>query len=131
MRRAAQLRAPAFSVVGKGVGLLDISVKAGASGPVMKLSGESDLTTAGQLSGALSPQLASGARHLTIDLSALRFADSAMFRVLIEACRAFEDAGGTVDLLRPQPVAARAIQLLGIDQVLAIRTSTGDHRTIP
>lgn len=115
------------------MGLLDISVEAGASGPVMKLSGESDLTTAGQLRDALGSRLASGARHLTIDLSALKFADSATFRVLIEACRAFEDAGGTVELLRPQPVVAQAIQLLGIDQVLTIRTSTGsgDHPTVP
>jgi anti-sigma B factor antagonist len=115
------------------VGLLDISVAAGASGPVMKLSGECDLTTAGQLSDALTAQLASGVPQLTIDLSALRFADSATFRVLIEACRAFQDAGGTVELLDPQPAVAQAIQLLGIDQVLTIRasTGTGDHPTIP
>jgi anti-sigma B factor antagonist len=113
------------------VGLLDISVKAGASGPVMKLSGESDLTTAGQLSDALGSQLASGTPHLTIDLSALRFADSATFRVLIEARRAYENAGGTLELLNPQPAVAQAIQLLGIDQVLTIRTSTGDHPIIP
>lgn len=112
------------------MGLLDISVAAGAPGPVMKLSGESDLTTAGQLSDALSSQLASGARHLTIDLSALRFADSATFRALIEASRAFESAGATIELLRPQPAVAQAIRLLGIDQVLTIRASTGDHPTI-
>lgn len=110
--------------------LLDICVEAGASGPVMKLSGESDLTTAGRLSGALSSQLASGTLHLTVDLSALRFADSATFRVLIEACHAFQNAGGTLELLRPQPAVAQAIHLLGIDQVLTIRTSTGDHPTI-
>lgn len=112
--------------------LLDISVEAGASGPVMKLSGESDLTTAGQLGDALSSQLAGGTLHLTIDLSALTFADSATFRVLVEACRAFENAGGTFELLRPQPTVAQAIQLLGIDQVLIIRTSTGtgDHPAV-
>jgi anti-sigma B factor antagonist len=113
--------------------LLGISVEAGASGPLMRLSGESDLTTAGQLSDALSAQLASGAPHLTMDLSALRFADSATFRVLIEACRAFEGAGGALELLNPQPAVAQAIQLLGIDQVLTIRASagSGDHPVIP
>ena len=36
------------------MGLLEITVEAGSSGPVVTLSGESDLTTAGQLRDALT-----------------------------------------------------------------------------
>jgi hypothetical protein len=62
------------------VSLLDISVEAGESGPVVRLSGEADLSVAGQLGEALNAQVSSGARHLTVDLSGLRFADSAAIR---------------------------------------------------
>jgi anti-anti-sigma regulatory factor len=40
-----------------------------------------------ELSEALTAQLASGARHLTVDLSGLRFADSAMIREPVLAGR--------------------------------------------
>ncbi len=113
--------------------LLEIAVEAGPSGPVVKLSGECDLTTVGQLRQALGAQIADGARYLTIDLSALRFADSASFRALLEVHRTLQDAGGAVELLDPQPAVAQAIGLLGIDQLLAVRAKggSGDHPVIP
>jgi anti-anti-sigma regulatory factor len=54
------------------VGRLEISVAASEAGPVLTLSGEADLTTVAELTGALTAQLAIGARHLTVDLSRLR-----------------------------------------------------------
>ena len=114
-----------FSVVRNSVYPLEIAVQAGISGPVVKLSGESDLTTVGQLSDALNAQIASGARHLTIDLSGLRFADSATIRVFIEADRTLKDAGGSLELLHPQRVVTETLGLLGVDRLLTIRTKTG------
>jgi anti-sigma B factor antagonist len=115
------------------VGLLEIAVEAGTSGPVVRLSGESDLSTAGQLSAALTAQIASGVRHLAIDLSGLRFADSATIRVVTTAHLALSDAGGTLELLSPQPAVARTLSLLGVDQVIAIRPKavTGDQPVTP
>ena len=103
------------------MGLLDISVAAGEVGPVLKLSGEADLTTAAELTGALSAQLAAGARHLTVDLSRLRFADSAVIRALVLADRTLKKRGGGLVLTHPQPVVARALSLLGVDQAIEIR----------
>ena len=112
---------------------LEITVETGASGPVMKLSGECDLTTTGQLSDAINEQIASGVRHLTIDLSGLRFADSMTVREFIEAHHALKNAGGALELLRPQGAVAKSLRLLGVDQVLTIRAKagTGDQPTIP
>ena len=62
-------------------------VAAGESGPVIVLSGEADLTCAGQLSALITAQLAGGTRQLTIDVSELRFADSASIRTLALAAR--------------------------------------------
>jgi anti-sigma B factor antagonist len=115
------------------VSLLEITVETGTSGTVMKLSGECDLTTTGQLSDALGAQIATGVQHLTIDLSALRFADSMTIREFIEAHHALKTAGGTLELLRPQPAVAKSLRLLGVDQILTVRdkTGTGDQPMIP
>ena len=103
------------------MGLLEISVAAGEAGPVLTLSGEADLTTVAELSEALTAQLAIGARHLTVDLSRLRFADSAVIRALVLADRTLKQRGGSLTLAHPQPVVARALSLLGVDQAIEVR----------
>jgi anti-sigma B factor antagonist len=103
------------------VGLLEISVAAGEAGPVLTLSGEADITTVAELSDALSAQLAAGARHLTVDLSRLRFADSAVIRALVLADRRLKDRGGGLALVHPQPGVARALSLLGVDRAIEVR----------
>ena len=104
--------------------LLEISVAAGESGPVVTLSGEADVTTVAELSEALTAQLASGARHLTVDLSGLRFADSAVIRELVMADRKLKGRGGGLELANPRPAVARALSLLGVDQVIEVRDGT-------
>jgi len=95
------------------VGLLEISVAVGETGSVLMLSGEADLTTAAEL--------ATGARHLTVDLSRLRFADSAVIRALVLADRMLKNRGGGLALADPQPGVARALSLLGVDQAIEVR----------
>ena len=107
------------------VGLLEISVAAGALGPVVTLSGEADVTTVAELNQTLTAQLASDARHLTVDLSGLCFADSAVIRELVMAGRKLKDRGGGLVLANPQPAVARALSLLGVDQAIEVR----DERT--
>ena len=98
-----------------GVNLLEISVAAGESGPVLTLSGEADLTTVAGLSQALTAQLTSGVQNLPVDLSGLRFADSSVIRELVLAGRKLKDLGGGLELVNPQPAVARALSLLGVD----------------
>jgi anti-sigma B factor antagonist len=106
------------------VGQLDITVAAGESGPVLVLTGEADMTTAAELSGALTAQLASGARDLTVDISGLRFADSSSMRALAVAARALRKEGGDMILLRPQPAVARVLRLMSLDQMITVRPAT-------
>jgi anti-sigma B factor antagonist len=103
------------------VSLLEISVAADETGPVLTLAGEADLTTMAELTEALTARLAGGARHLTVDLSRLRFADSAVIRALVLADRTLKKRGGGLALAHPQPVVARALSLLGVDQAIEIR----------
>jgi len=105
--------------------MLEITVAAGESGPVVKLSGECDMSVTGQLSAALDAQIDAGARHLTVDLSALRFADSACVNTLVRAHLVLAERGGTLELAFPQPKVAGTLGLLGVDQALSVRTRTG------
>ena len=92
---------------------------------MVTLSGECDVSVAGQLGDALDTQIADGARHLCVDISELRFADSACIGVFIRAHQVLEERGGTLELAFPQPAVARALGLLGVDQALTVRTRPG------
>jgi anti-anti-sigma factor len=105
-------------------GTLEASVAAGESGPVIVLTGEADLTCAEQLSELLTGQLADGTRHLTIDVSGLRFADSASIQVLVLAARTLRKRGGNLVLLHPQRPVAKVLALLGVEQMVTIRSDT-------
>jgi anti-sigma B factor antagonist len=100
---------------------LRISVAAGDRGPVLVLCGESDLTTTADLTEALTGQIDAGARHLTVDMSGLEFADSASIKALLQANRALKVGGGTMELTAPQPAVARALSLLGVDRLITVR----------
>jgi anti-sigma B factor antagonist len=103
------------------VSLLGIAVESRQFDVVIRLSGEADLSTVGQLRDALDGQISGGARQLTIDLSGLRFADSSSIRALTDAHLALKAQGGTLELVHPQANVARILVLLGIDQVLTVR----------
>lgn len=106
--------------------MLEASVAAGDSGPVIVLAGEADLSYAGQLSALITGQLSGGTRHLTIDASGLRFADSASIRTLMIAARTLRERDGSLVLLRPQQPVTRMLALAGADQAMTIRpASTG------
>ena len=62
--------------------------------------------------------------HLTIDVSGLRFADSASVRVLVIAARTLKERGGGLVLLRPQHGVARMLEITGADQMITVRGET-------
>ena len=105
-------------------GMLRASVAAGVSGPVVILSGETDLTSAGQLSSLITAQLSGGTRQLTVDVSGLRFADTASIRTLLLAAKTLKERGGSLVLLRPRPTLVRVLDLLGAAQIFTISGET-------
>src|SRR5919108_2822326 len=100
--------------------VLTASVAAGVCGPVVVLSGEADLTSSGQLSAVITAQLSAGTRHLTVDVSGLRFADTASIRTLVLAARTLKERGGGLVLLRPPETVSRVLDLLGAAQMFTI-----------
>jgi len=101
--------------------LLKVSAASGQSGPVLVLAGEADVTSVERLDQALDAQLAGQAGQLTIDVTELRYVDSAAMRALMTAAMKARAQDGGVTLLNPQPLVARMLDLLCADQVLSIR----------
>jgi anti-sigma B factor antagonist len=104
--------------------MLEGWVEAQEAGPVIVLAGEADATCAEQLDALIAGQLAGGTRQLTIDVSGLRFADSASVRMLALAARTLTERGGSLVLLDPQQPVARVLALLGVDQMVTIQRKT-------
>jgi anti-sigma B factor antagonist len=106
------------------VSTLYTSVAAGESGPLVVLSGEADVTNTPQLSELLDGQLAGGTQYLTVDVTGLSFADTSSIRTLLLAARTLRQRGGDLVLLHPQRALARMLEILGADELLAVRTDT-------
>jgi anti-sigma B factor antagonist len=84
--------------------------------PVVYLSGELDLTTAGQFSTAIDAVLASHPDRLTLDASGLTFIDSSGIVLLVSAAQRVQE----VQVRDPAPVVRRLIELTGLTKVLRI-----------
>lgn len=104
---------------------LEVSIAAGASGLVLVLAGEADVTSITRLDEALTAQISGQAVQLTIDAANLRYADSASMRTLVMAAMKVKTRAGSVTLLDPQPSVARLLDLLCVEEAFSIRGRTG------
>jgi anti-anti-sigma factor len=84
--------------------------------PVVYLSGELDLTSAGQLSTAIDAALASHPDRLVLDASGLSFMDSSGIVLLVSATQRVQE----VQVRDPSPIVRRLIELTGLTKVLRI-----------
>lgn len=84
--------------------------------PVVYLSGELDLTSAGQLSAAIDAALASHPDRLVLDASGLSFMDSSGIVLLVSATQRVQE----VQVRDPSPIVRRLIELTGLTKVLRI-----------
>jgi anti-anti-sigma factor len=103
------------------VSSLEVSIATGASGPVLVLAGEADVTSIARLDEALNAQISGQAVQLTIDAANLRYADSASMTTLVMAAMKVRTRAGSVTLLDPQPPVARLLDLLRIVEMFSIR----------
>jgi stage II sporulation protein AA (anti-sigma F factor antagonist) len=75
--------------------------------------GELDIATAPVLSAQIASLREAGCRHLTIDLSDLRFMDSTGLRFLLECYAEARQDGFTLALLPGPPALQRVFELTG------------------
>lgn len=84
--------------------------------PVVYLSGELDLTSAGQFSTAIDAALDSHPGTLILDASGLKFMDSSGIVLLVSATQRVQE----VQVRDPSPIVRRLIELTGLSKVLRI-----------
>jgi anti-anti-sigma factor len=84
--------------------------------PVVYLSGELDLTSAGQFSAAIDAALGRHPGRLILDASGLTFMDSSGIVLLVSATQRVHE----VQVRDPSPVVRRLIELTGLSEVLRI-----------
>lgn len=102
MRRLSAARPPAPGPgPGGAAGLLTVSVSARPGYTLVGLVGEGDVTVRERLRAALAAPAAAGTPYLVADLSGLAYLDCSSLRVLLQAARMAEEAGGTLEL-RPR-----------------------------
>ena len=97
-----------------------MSVRAEGSYTLVTLAGESDANTRQSLCDLLEPEAAKDVRCLIIDISGLRFIDSAGVHVLVDLRAVLHDRDGELALVAPQPVVARVMNLVGADQLIPV-----------
>jgi len=84
--------------------------------PVIKLSGEIDMSNVDSLRGAIDPVLDVGPARVDFDLSALEFMDSSGIALLLRVAAKTQ----TVRLLQPSPLVRRLVEATGLSDVLQI-----------
>ena len=109
--------------------LLEVSVAAGDSGPVVVLTGEADLSSTTQLYDVLTAQVSARTSHLPIDVTDLRSADPATAQALMLAALIVRAQGGNAVLLNPQAPVARVLDRLRAAEMFTIlgRTSVANE----
>ena len=90
------------------------------SSVVVSVSGEVDIATTDQLSGALGAALRRGPKGLICDLSGVGFLGAAGLTVLLVARRRALACHAWFDVVCRQPLPRRVIALVGLDAVFSL-----------
>jgi anti-sigma B factor antagonist len=93
---------------------------------IAQLPEEIDLTNAPRIGRDLADTFRRGIRVVIADMSLTEFCDSSGLRHLVIADAAARRAGGELRLVVRAPLVLRAMQVVGVDQVLHIYGSLED-----
>lgn len=93
---------------------------------LVRLAGEADVTGVQALHALLEAETSKRPALLIIEMSALRYMDSAALQEILRAHLALEAAGGQLALVSPHEVVARVLRMTEVDRVLPVYASVAD-----
>lgn len=99
----------------------DVTAATGAATTTVLVSGEVDVSNAGQLRDVLTERLSAGVSELVVDLSEVPYIDSTGIGVLVGAAHHASEAGARFEVARPQRNVSRVLGLLGVGAELNIK----------
>lgn len=98
---------------------------------LVELTGEADVTGSETLRGLLEAQTRSRPALLVIEMSALRFMDSAALLAILRAHMALDKEGGRLVLVSPHDTVARVLEMTEVDRIVPIYASLAEAVTQP
>jgi anti-anti-sigma factor len=101
-------------------GELDLTTTSQGVCAVVRVEGEIDLDSAGELSEAALAAMQEIGPSLVLDLSGVTFMDSTGLKVLLAVHKRAELAGGRLVLAAPTRSVNRVVSITGLDQTFAI-----------
>jgi anti-anti-sigma factor len=112
------------------VSTLSVSVTVRDSGrepyTVVELAGEADATGSEELHDLLDAHARERPGLLIIEMSALRYMDSAALQAIVRANLALVRDGGRLALVGPRDAVARLLQMTEVDQLVPVYASVVD-----
>ncbi len=100
--------------------LLRVTILSTAGRSTIQVRGELDLSTAAQITGAVTRLVDEGHRFIQLDLKQLQFIDAAGLEALLEAHNALRAVHGEFVITNVPQLALRLVKLTGLDDVLFI-----------
>lgn len=108
------------------------SVTTHDSGPepytLITLAGEADVTGSDMLHAVLDSQIGKGPALLIIEMSALRFMDSAALQAILRAHLLLGKEGRRLVLVNPHDTVARVLQMTEVDRIVPVYASVAAAR---
>ncbi|MCE5198874.1 MAG: STAS domain-containing protein [Armatimonadota bacterium] len=98
---------------------LETEVKEMDGMQVLDVAGEIDVYTAPQFKDAVNNVLASGQKHLIINMENVSYMDSSGFGALLSATKRLRPQGGTVNLVKCSGAIDRILRITRLNTVFA------------
>lgn len=109
---------------------LTAAVTTNDSGPepytLVELAGEADVTGSDELQALLEAETRKRPALLIIEMSGLRFMDSAALQAILRAHLALGKSSGRLVLVSPHQVVARVLRMTEVDQLVPIYASVSE-----
>jgi anti-sigma B factor antagonist len=102
---------------------LEVELKQIDGTTILQAAGEIDVYTAPQFKEAISSIIASGQKHLIIDMTSVNYMDSSGFGALLSATRKLRPEGGTINLVKVTAAIDRILNITRLNTVFATHDS--------
>lgn len=93
---------------------------------IVEVAGEIDVYTAPQFKDAVNTVMASGQKHLIVDMEKVTYMDSSGFATLLSATRRLRPQGGTVNLVKCSGAIDRILRITRLNTIFGIYDSAED-----
>ncbi len=93
---------------------------------LVELAGEADVTGSEMLHGLLEAEVGKRPTLLIIEMSGLRYMDSAALQAVVRANLALGRDGGRLVLVSPHDTVARVLHMTEVDQLVPVYASVED-----